>query len=459
MSYVPHTEEEKHRMLAALGLRSIDDLFDPIPSELQLDRRLAIPPPMPEMALRRHFRELADGNEDVSRRPCFLGAGLYDHYVPSVIGAVIGRSEFATAYTPYQPEMSQGTLQTIYEFQSMVAHLTGMDVANASMYDGASALAEAVLMAADLTGRSDVILPRSVHPAWRRVTETYASALDIHLISPETPGIRGVGATPPSALASLITERTGCVVIQQPNFFGGVEALREIGALAHRAGALLVVAANPIALGLLPAPGDEGADLVVGEGQPLGLSLSFGGPLLGLFACRKEHLRRIPGRLVGVTTDAQGRRGYTLTLQTREQHIRREKATSNICTNQGLCMLAAATYLATMGRAGVREVAEQCLRKAHYAQEILTDIPGFSAAFSGPFFHEFVLRCPIPPRQISAYLRERGIVGGYELGPDYPELSDCMLFCVTEMRTRAEIDTLAETLAEIGAQPELPADE
>jgi glycine cleavage system P protein (glycine dehydrogenase) subunit 1 len=455
MSYVPHTEDEKHRMLAALGLEGIDDLFDSIPPELQFNRRLAVPPPMPEMDLRRHFRELADGNEDVSRRPCFLGAGLYDHYVPSVVGTVIGRSEFATAYTPYQPEMSQGTLQTIYEFQSMVAHLTGMDVANASMYDGASALAEAVLMAGDLTGRSDVILPGSVHPSWHRVTETYVAALGIHLIPshPSSP------IPHPSSLAALITEQTACVVIQQPNFFGGVESLREIGALAHQAGALLVVAANPIALGLLPAPGDEGADIVVGEGQPLGLGLSFGGPLVGFFAGRKEHLRRIPGRLVGVTTDDQGRRGYTLTLQTREQHIRREKATSNICTNQGLCMLAATTYLATMGRAGVREVAEQCLRKAHYAQQLITDLPGFSAAFSGPFFHEFAIRCPIPPRQISAYLRERGIVGGYELGRDYPELSDCMLFCVTETRTRAEIDALAETLAEIGAQPELPADE
>jgi glycine dehydrogenase subunit 1 len=446
-------------MLAVLGLESIDDLFDSIPAGLQLNRRLAIPPPLPEMDLRRHFRALADGNEDVSRRPCFLGAGLYDHYVPSVVGTVIGRSEFSTAYTPYQPEMSQGTLQTIYEFQSMVAHLTGMDVANASMYDGASALAEAVLMAADLTGRSDVILPGSVHPSWHRVTETYVAALGIHLISPETHGARGVGATQPSALAALITERTACVVIQQPNFFGGVEALREIGALAHQAGALLVVAANPIALGLLSAPGDEGADIVVGEGQPLGLGLSFGGPLVGFFACRKEHLRRIPGRLVGVTADNQGRRGYTLTLQTREQHIRREKATSNICTNQGLCMLAATTYLATMGRAGVREVAEQCLHKAHYAQQLITDLPGFSAAFSGPFFHEFAIRCPIPPRQIYTFLRERGMVGGYELGRDYPELSDCMLFCVTEKRTRAEIDALAETLAEIGAQPELPADE
>jgi glycine dehydrogenase subunit 1 len=463
MSYVPHTEEEKRRMLDALGLPSIDSLFEAIPAELQLQRRLAVPPPMSEVELRRHFRELADRDEDVSRRPCFLGAGLYDHYVPSIVATVTGRSEFATAYTPYQPEMSQGTLQTIYEFQSMVAHLTGMDVANASMYDGASAMAEAVLMAADLTGRQDIVLPRTVHPSWRRVTETYVSALDLHLISPEAPGAHGVGTHPagtrPSALAGLITERTACVVVQQPNFFGGVEAVREIGELAHRAGALLVVAANPIALGLLPAPGDEGADIVVGEGQPLGLGLNFGGPLVGFFAGRKEHLRRMPGRLVGVTTDAQGRRGYTLTLQTREQHIRREKATSNICTNQGLCMLAATTYLATMGPAGIREVAEQCLRKAHYAQERITEIPGFSPAFSGPFFHEFAVRCPAPPRQIYHTLRERGIVGGCALGRDYPELTDCMLFCVTEKRTRAEIDALAEALAEIGAQPPLPADE
>jgi glycine cleavage system P protein (glycine dehydrogenase) subunit 1 len=442
-------------MLGALGLRSIDELFDPIPAELQFRQRLNVPAPMPELELRRHFRALADQNEDVSRRPCFLGAGLYDHYVPSVVGTVIGRGEFYTAYTPYQPEMSQGTLQAIYEFQSMVAHLMGMEVANASMYDGASALAEAVLMAIDLTGRPHVVLPRNLHPSWRQVTETYTAALDTHLMTLDTPQ----GVVQPLALAARITEKTACVVIQQPNFFGGVEAAREIAALAHQAGALLVVAANPIALGLLPAPGHEGADIVVGEGQPLGLGLNFGGPLVGLFACRKEHIRRIPGRLVGVTTDAEGRRGYTLTLQTREQHIRRERATSNICTNQGLCMLAATAYLATMGRAGVREVAEQCLRKAHYAFEAITALPGFTAAFTGPFFHEFVIRCPVPPRQVNAYLREQGMVGGYELGRDYPKLSDCMLFCVTEKRTRAEIDALAAALAEIGSQPPLPTGE
>jgi glycine dehydrogenase subunit 1 len=452
MSYVPHTQEEKRRMLSALGLQDIDDLFDAIPEALHLGRRLAVPAPMPELELRRHFRELSDRNQDASRRPCFLGAGLYDHYVPSVVATVIGRSEFYTAYTPYQPEMSQGTLQAIYEFQSMIAHLTGMEVANASMYDGASALAEAVVMALDLTGRTDVVFPRSVHPAWRQVTETYLAALGAHLISPNGPQC----VTSPAGLVGRITERTACVVVQQPNFFGGVEPLREIAARAHAAGALLIVAANPIALGLLASPGEEGADIVVGEGQPLGLGLNFGGPLLGLFACRKEHLRRVPGRLVGATTDAQGRRGYTLTLQTREQHIRRERATSNICTNQGLCMLAATAYLSTMGRAGLREVAEQCLQKAHYAQAVISTIPGFSPAFTGPFFHEFVLRCPAPPRQINARLRERGLVGGYDLSRDYPELSDCLLFCVTEKRTRAEIDQLAEALAEIGSQPALP---
>jgi glycine dehydrogenase subunit 1 len=455
MSYVPHTEAEKHRMLDALGLQSIDDLFDAIPADLQFRQRLDIPPPMPELELRRHAGELAGRNEDVSCRPCFLGAGIYDHYVPSVVGTVVGRGEFYTAYTPYQPEMSQGTLQAIYEFQSMVAHLTGMEVANASMYDGASALAEAVIMAADLTGRSHVVLPKSVHPNWRRVTETYTAALDLHLIAPDTPQ----GITSPSALAGRITEKTACVVLQQPNFFGGVEGVREIAERAHAVGALLIVAANPIALGLLPAPGTEGADIVVGEGQPLGLGLNFGGPLVGLFACRKEHMRRIPGRLVGATTDAEGRRGYTLTLQTREQHIRRERATSNICTNQGLCMLAATAYLALMGRAGVREVAEQCLRKAHYAHAAITALPGFTAAFSGPFFHEFTVRCPVPPRQVNAYLREHDIVGGYDLGRDYPELSHCLLLCVTEKRTKAEIDALVEALAEVGSQPTLPTGE
>jgi glycine dehydrogenase subunit 1 len=455
MSYVPHTEAEKRRMLAALGVSDIDALFDMIPADLQFRQRLDVPPPMPEMELRRHAGELAARNEDVSRRPCFLGAGLYDHYVPSVVGTVVGRGEFYTAYTPYQPEMSQGTLQAIYEFQSMVAHLTGMEVANASMYDGASALAEAVLMATDITGRPHVVLPKSVHPNWRRVTETYTAALDLHLIAPDTPQ----GVTQTSALAGRITEKTACVVLQQPNFFGGVEAVREIAEQAHAAGALLIVAANPIALGLLPAPGTEGADIVVGEGQPLGLGLNFGGPLLGLFACRKEHVRRIPGRLVGATTDDAGRRGYTLTLQTREQHIRRERATSNICTNQGLCMLAATAYMALMGRAGVREVAEQCLRKAHYAHAAITNLAGFTAAFKGSFFHEFTVRCPVPPRQINALLREHGIVGGYDLGRDYPELSDCMLFCVTEKRTKSEIDALVEALGEIGGQPVLPEGE
>jgi glycine dehydrogenase subunit 1 len=340
--------------------------------------------------------------------------------------------------------MSQGTLQAIYEFQSMVAHLTGMEVANASMYDGASALAEAVLMAHDLTDRPEVLVARSVHPSWRRVIETYTVGLDLNLF--EIREVEGRGTLDPSAVAAALTDRTAAVVVQQPGFFGCVEALQPIADAAHTRGALLVVAADPIALGLLRSPGTEGADIVVGEGQPLGLGLSYGGPLVGFFACRKEHVRRMPGRLVGATRDAAGNRGYTLTLQTREQHIRRDKATSNICTNQGLCMTAATAYLAVMGKSGLREVAELCLQKAHYARDRIAALSEFRPAFSAPFFKEFALRCERPPAEVNARLRDAGILGGYELGRDFPELADALLFCVTEKRTREEIDRLVEVL-------------
>jgi glycine dehydrogenase subunit 1 len=461
--FTPHTEAQVREMLAALGLSRVEELFDAVPAQLRRRDLLDVPPPMPEIELRRHFRELTSANRDASARPCFLGAGIYDHYVPAAVATVIGRSEFYTSYTPYQPEMSQGTLQAIYEFQTMVARLTGMDVANASMYDGATALAEAVLMAREITGRPEVIVARSVHPAWRRVTETYLSGLETHLVEV------GYDATDPlpsgtlglAALEAALSERTACVAVQQPNFFGVVEPLAQIAERAHRAGALLIAGVNPIALGLLAPPGAAGADIVVGEGQPLGLGMNFGGPLVGLFACRTEHMRRMPGRIVGATVDGQGRRGYTLTLQTREQHIRRERATSNICTNQGLCMLAATAYLAFMGKSGLRDVASQCLQKAHYAFEQLTGsaVAGFRPAFGAPFFHEFALRCSIPPVEVNQRLAEAGILGGYPLGRDYPELSDSLLLCVTEQRSKEEIDALADTLTErsiagFGHQPQ-----
>jgi glycine dehydrogenase subunit 1 len=447
MAYTPHTDAQIRAMLEAIGLERVEGLFEQVPAALRRDGLLDVPPPMSEIELRRHFRELTAANRDVSARPCFLGAGLYDHYVPAAVGTVIGRSEFYTAYTPYQPEMSQGTLQAIYEFQTMIARLTGMDVANASMYDGASALAEAALMAIEITGRREVLLARTTHPAWRRVTATYVEGLEMQ---PVEVGYRD-GVLDLAALEAALHDGVACVAVQQPNFLGAIEPLREIGERAHRAGALFIVSVNPTALGLLESPGAAGADLVVGEGQPLGLGLNFGGPLVGLFACRSEFVRRMPGRLVGATTDRQGRRGYTLTLQTREQHIRRERATSNICTNQGLCMLAATAYLGLMGRAGLREVAEQCLQKAHYAQEQIARLPGFRPAFNAPFFHEFAVRCPIPPREVNRRLAEAGILGGYALGRDYPELADTLLLCVTEQRTRAEIDRLVEAMRAIQA--------
>lgn len=448
--YTPHTEAQVRAMLAALGLEHVEQLFEQVPAALRRSDLLDVPPPMAESELRRHFRQLTMANRDLSARPCFLGAGIYDHYVPAAVETVISRSEFYTAYTPYQPEMSQGTLQSIYEFQTMIARLTGMEVANASMYDGATALAEAVLMATEITDRREVLLARAIHPAWRRVTRTYVAGLEIRVTEV---GYRD-GVTDLGALEAALHEGVACVAVQQPNFFGCVEPLMAVGERARRVGALFVVGVNPIALGVLAPPGPQSADIVVGEGQPLGLGMNFGGPLVGFFACRSQYVRRMPGRLVGATVDRQGRRGYTLTLQTREQHIRRERATSNICTNQGLCMLAATAYLALMGKTGLREVAEQCLQKAHYAFDQITRLPGYEAIFSAPFFHEFAVRCPAPPAAVNRRLAEAGILGGYWLGRDYPELSDALLFCVTEQRTRTEIDQLIDLLREMHRPPD-----
>jgi glycine dehydrogenase subunit 1 len=443
MPYTPHTDAQKQQMLEALDLRSVEQLFETVPPAVRLGRSLEIEPALSEIELRRHFTSIASGNRPVSEQACFLGAGLYDHYVPSVVGTVVGRSEFYTAYTPYQPEMSQGTLQAIFEFQTMICQLAGMEVANASMYDGASALAEAVIMACDITGRDEALLPPTIHPAWRQVTQTYVEGLGIRLRTLDVGG----GITSPASVKEAAGPQTACVVAQQPNFFGCVEPLRVLGEATRATGALLVVAADPIALGLLATPGSQGADIVVGEGQGLGLGLNFGGPLLGFFAARQEHVRKMPGRLVGVSKDHEGRVGYVLTLQTREQHIRRERATSNICTNQGLCMLAATAYLSVMGRQGLADVARQCLQKAHYAQERIAALPGFELAFQAPFFKEFAVRCLRPAEAIVADLAAQGILAGYPLGRHYPGMEDCLLVAVTEQRTKEEIDLLVDALA------------
>jgi glycine dehydrogenase subunit 1 len=425
--YIANTDADRRAMLAAIGVDSSDELFADIPPEFRIEG-LDLPPALSEPELVRELSALAERNRPAGEMPCFLGGGAYRHFIPSVVREVIGRSEFATAYTPYQAEISQGTLQTAFEFQSLVCELTGMDVANAGMYDGASALAEACLMAHAVTGRRRIALLSTIHPHTQAVARTYALG---HRLT--------VDVMPPDAL--VLGEEYACLAVQQPNFFGYLEDVQALEKAAHAAGALFVVSVDPTSLGLFRPPSEYGADIVVGEGQSLGVPLNFGGPYLGLFACRQQYLRQMPGRLVGRTTDAQGRTGYVLTLQTREQHIRRERATSNICTSQQLVALAATVYLAAMGKEGLRQVAELCYHKAHYAAERIADLPDYSLADGGVFFKEFVVLCPRPPAEINRSLLERGIIGGLDVSD---QISNGLLLCVTEMNTRAEIDALVE---------------
>ncbi|KPK21662.1 MAG: glycine dehydrogenase [Dehalococcoidia bacterium SM23_28_1] len=434
LPYVPNTDQDRQAMLATIGVASVEELFADIPPECRV-ADLGLPPGLSEPDLVRELTALAERNRPVDSMTCFLGGGAYRHFIPSVVGEVIGRSEYATAYTPYQAEISQGTLQTIFEFQSMVCELTAMDVANAGMYDGASALAEACLTAVGVTGRRRIALLSTVHPHHQAVVRTYAFGRDLT-----------VDVLAPESLA--LSEEHACLALQQPDFFGcflpDVEALEKA---AHGAGALLIVSVDPISLGLFRPPGEYGADIVVGDGQSLGSPLNFGGPYLGLFACRQQYLRQMPGRIVGRTKDAQGLTGYVLTIQTREQHIRRERATSNICTSQQLVALAATVYLAAMGRHGLRQVAELCYHKAHYAAQRIARLPGYSLAFDGLFFKEFVVRCPRPPSEVNRALLEQGIVGGLDVS-QYVE--NGLLLCVTEMNSRQEIERLVDALGEIG---------
>ena len=446
-SYIPNTDADRRKMLETLGLDSLEELFDVIPAEKRYPD-LALPRPLAEMDVKKLLRGLAEKNADLDHHPSFLGAGAYHHFVPAVVDHVLRRGEFYTAYTPYQPEASQGTLTSIYEFQTMVCELTGMDAANASMYDGATALAEAGLMAARVTRRDRLIVASTLHPSYRQVLRTYTQGIGLD--------IREVGYAEDGGLdfhqaQQLLDGEAAGLIVQYPNFLGSLEDLLLLSELAHAADALLVVCVDPVALGLLRPPGELGADIVVGEGQSLGNPLSYGGPYVGLFGCRHKYLRQMPGRLVGMTTDTEGRRGFVLTLQPREQHIRREKATSNICSNEALVALAVTTYLAVMGRQGLRQVAELCYHKAHYAAQQIVALPGYERLF-GQFFKEFVIRTPSPPAQVNAQLWERGIIGGYELARDYPQLTDCLLLCVTEMNTRDEIDTLVQALGEIGSK-------
>ncbi len=443
MAYIPNTDEDRDIMLAAIGVGTIDDLFVPIPEAVRFAGELDIPARMDQITLTRHYARLAKKNAHADDYPCFLGAGVYDHYVPPTVGAITGRSEFYTSYTPYQPEVSQGVLQSIFEFQTLLCNLFSMDVANASMYDAATALAEAAIMAGELTGRKRLVIPDTIHPIHRQVLETYVRHMNltVDLIPSQN------GAGDADALLAAISDQTAAVIIQHPNFFGALEDVAALSQTAHDKGALFVVSVDPISLGLLTPPGEYDADIVVGEGQSLGCPMGFGGPLLGLFACKTKFLRRLPGRIVGQTTDADGKRAFVMTLRTREQDIRRERATSNICTNEALYALAASVYMATMGKQGMRQVAELCLQKSHYAANEIAKLDGYALAFPDKsFFKEFVVKTPIDPTIINEKLMAQGIIGGLALTEHYPTMGNAMLVCVTEQRTREEIDAFVAAL-------------
>lgn len=437
-------------MLHQIGLGSAEELFDSIPKDLRLSRDLKTPAALSEIELLAGFEELAKRNSGAGR-PSFLGAGAYQHYSPTVVDHIISRSEFFTAYTPYQPEISQGTLQAIFEFQTLVCQLTGMEVANASMYDGSTALAEAVLMAERVTRRSRIVACGAIHPEYLEVINTYVQHAGIELVHADADPETGQA---PTNIAELLNDKTAALVVQSPNFFGCIEDVTALAEKAHAVGALMVVAVTEaISFGLLKSPGACGADIVIAEGQSFGVPVSFGGPYVGLFATLDKYARQIPGRLVGEAYDKQGRRGFVLTLATREQHIRREKATSNICTNEGLIALAATVYLETMGRQGLREVAEQCAQKAGYAANRISSIPGFSIRHTAPRFNEFVVSGPVAAKELLSRLAtERNVTGGLALSRFYKDRPNEFLVCVTELNTKAQIDGLVESLAVVAKE-------
>ncbi|NEW07250.1 aminomethyl-transferring glycine dehydrogenase subunit GcvPA [Paenibacillus sp. SYP-B3998] len=446
--YLPITEQDQKDMLEAIGISSIDEMFQDIPQKVRFQGELDVSPALDEQSLLRYMRCLAGRNADFDRYASFLGAGIYDHHLPVVINHVISRSEFYTAYTPYQPEISQGELQAIFEFQSYICELTGMAVANASMYDGATALAEAGALASGATKRKQLLVSRAVHPEARAILGTTARGLNLEVVEI---GLTPEGVTDLVDLTSKLSGDTAAVIVQSPNFFGCLEDLAAVEPHAHGAGALLVVSANPLTLGLLEAPGTIGADIVVGDCQPLGIPASLGGPTCGYFAVAESWMRRMPGRIVGQTVDRDGKRGFVLTLQAREQHIRREKATSNICSNQALLALCASVYLSTMGKQGIQDVGKLNVQKAHYAAKRLTASGKLSLPLTGSFFNEFAVKLPSGTnvQELNSKLLQHNIIGGYDLGRDYPELDGHMLIAVTEQRTREDIDSFAAALEEL----------
>jgi glycine dehydrogenase subunit 1 len=444
--FIPHTDAERKAMLRKIGVESLEDLFLAVPAEHRVPQ-LHLPSGLSEMEAMAELHGLSLANESTQDLVSFLGAGAYNHYIPAAVDSILRRGEFYTAYTPYQPEISQGTLQAIFEYQSLIAALTGMDVCNASHYDGATAVAEAVNMAyANFRGkRTKVLLSPALHPQTIETVKTYSNGSNIALTACELDPLSG-----PEKLLPLIDNQTALVVVQYPDFFGRIYDYSALAEVTHQAGALFAVAINPIALGLLTPPGQFGADIVTGEGQPLGIPLSYGGPYLGLFATKMEYVRKMAGRLAGETLDNRGQRAYVLTLTAREQHIRREKATSNICTNQGLMALASAVYLSLLGKHGLKRVAELCYHKAHYTAEKISAVKGFRVNNDQLFFNEFVVQCPKPASEINAGLLEYGILGGYDLGESYgPPMENLLLVAVTEMNAREDIETFAEALAEV----------
>jgi glycine dehydrogenase subunit 1 len=416
-------------MLSEIRVSSSDELFQDVPKQFR-DVQFKLPPPLSELELKEELRQLSNINANLDDYACFLGAGFYQHFIPSVIGHITGRSEFYTAYTPYQAEASQGTLQTIYDYQSLICQLTGMEVSNAGMYDGGTAAAEAALMARRITRRDKVAVLSTINPRYYQVIDTYARGQDIPLDKVEPDSVN----LPPDC---------ACLIVQQPNFFGYFEAIKSYVQKAHEMGALLIVIVDPISLGIFKPPGDYGADIVIAEGQALGNPISFGGPGLGIFTCRKEYLRQMPGRIVGKAVDVDGQTGYALTLSTREQHIRREQATSNICTNEALVTLAVTVYLTTLGKNGLRRVAELCYHQAHYAADAIGKLKGYSLAFQQPFFKEFVVRCPVAPSQINQTLFNEKIIGGLDVSH---LIDNGILLCITEVNTKQEIDRLVKIL-------------
>ncbi len=441
----PHTDADREKMLKTIGLQSIEQLFEDVPAEHRFPH-LDLPTPQTEMEVWDILQDISQDNETHHEMPLFLGAGAYNHYIPSAVDFILRRGEFYTAYTPYQPEISQGTLQAIFEFQSHVINLTGMEVANASHYDGATATAEAVNMARVVSRnkRKKVVLSPAIHPQYRETVHTYLQGEDISVVGEDfEPGLK------PDALYDLIDEDTAVVVVQYPDFFGRLFDLTELAEKAHEQGALLAVVVNPLALALFKTPGDFDADIVAGEGQPLGIPMSFGGPYLGLLATKEKYVRSIAGRLVGETKDVNGKKGYVLTLSTREQHIKRERASSNICTNQGLMALAVTVHLSLLGKEGLKEVANLCYQKANYAAERIDDLDGYQLWNEGAFFNEFVIKCPIPASEVNEYLLDAGIIGGYDLGQNYPGMENYMLFAVTELNSKDEIDFLTGVLEEV----------